>query len=557
MRKVSAVVVSLAIALSAFSAQVPAPVPQPLPPLDPAAAEVKQLVDASTIQELRWPDFTDYRKHLDNFYRPVNYTYVWLRNGRPTPQALAVIDLFRRADAKGINSVDYDAPRWDARLQKLRTGRAPSADLALFDVEVSATLMRYISDLHIGRINPRNIQFDLDIEHKKYYLPKLLMDIKDAANVNTILDQVEPPYEDYKRLRVILGTYMRIAADGDQKPFPAIKLLKPGESWEAVPDLAAFLQRVGDLPTTTKFDPKKKIYDGDLVTAVKRFQHRHGLVDDGKISAATLKQLNVPLSRRVQQIRLAMERWRWAPAEFARPPIIVNVPEFRLRCWDEQQHVALPMNVVVGQAFEHQTPIFQGDLRYVVFRPYWNVPPSIQRKELAPKVEKDHSYLSAHGYEVVDQNDQVVTAMNDDVVASIKSLRYSLRQKPGPENALGAVKFLFPNRNNVYLHSTPSQSLFSRSRRDFSHGCIRVEEPAKLAAWVLRDKPEWTPEKIAATMKGKEDNVQVNLAQPIPILILYATVVAPEEGDVHFFDDIYGHDATLENALAQGYPYPA
>jgi murein L,D-transpeptidase YcbB/YkuD len=253
-----------------------------------------------------------------------------------------------------------------------------------------------------------------------------------------------------------------------------------------------------------------------------------------------------------------MDRWRWAPAEFTRPPIIVNIPEFRLRCWDLNQDVTLEMNVVVGQAFEHETPIFQGEMRYVVFRPYWNVPPSIQRKELAPKVAANRSYLRQHAYEVVDENDQVITNITDEVVAGIRNVRYSIRQKPGPENALGAVKFLFPNRNNVYLHSTPAQALFSRSRRDFSHGCIRVEDPKKLAEWVLRDQPEWTATRIAEAMQpSAPENVFVNLKQTIPIYIVYATAVAFDSGEVHFFEDIYGHDATLENALAQGYPYPA
>jgi len=528
---------------------------QPVPP--ESATQVQALIASSMMSDLRWPDFTDYRKHLLNFYGPENFGMAWSRDGHPTPQALAVIELFRSADARGLQANDYDAPRWDARLRALAAGPASPSDLARFDVQLSATLMRYISDLHIGRINPRNIQFDLDIEHKKYYLPKLLAEIKVAGDVHTILDHVEPPYAEYVRLGEALEKYRRIMADGEQPALPAVAILKPGEKYTGLPQLVTLLRRVGDLPQESK--PNVKIYEGAVVDAVKRFQKRHGLEPDGKISARTLAALNVPLSRRLQQIQWAMERWRWAPAEFTQPPVIVNIPEFRLRAWDQQQHSALEMNVVVGQAFGHETPVFQADMRYLVFRPYWNVPPSIQRAEISPKLQKDRDYLAEHGYEAVDDYSAAsgTDVVTPQMVALIRTCRLLLRQKPGGSNALGLVKFMFPNRNNVYLHSTPSQLLFAKSRRDFSHGCIRVEKPAELAAWLLRDQADWTPDKIAAAMKGPVNNIDVNLKDPVPVLIVYATVVALENGEVHFFDDIYGHDQTLENALAAGYPYPA
>lgn len=519
--------------------------------------ELRSVVAQSVMPELRWPDFTDYRKHLENFYAPLEYREVWIRNGVPTEQALAVIALLRDADGKGINAADYDAQRWQQRVARLRTAGVTASDRVRFDVALSATLMRYISDLHIGRINPRNVNFDLDIEQKKYYLPKVLNEVRESRDVRAALAGIEPPYEGYRRLAGALQSYVKIAAAGDQPPLKRVKLLAPGDRYEDLAALATFLKRVGDLPQNVPFDAKKLVYEGALVDAVKKFQRRHGLVADGKISDKTFAQLDVPLSRRVQQLRWAMERWRWAPTEFDRPPIVVNIPEFRLRALDEQQQSALTMNVVVGKAFEHETPVFQGSMTYLVFRPYWNVTPNIQRKELGPKVAADPGYLRRNDYEVVDENGQVVTQIDSNTIAAIKSVRYSVRQKPGPLNALGAVKFMFPNRNNVYLHSTPAQDLFSRSRRDFSHGCIRVEDPLALATWVLRDDPSWSREKIAAAMSGKDEDVHVRLTKAIPILIVYATAVVDADGQVHFFEDIYGHDATLENALAQGYPYPA
>jgi len=266
----------------------------------------------------------------------------------------------------------------------------------------------------------------------------------------------------------------------------------------------------------------------------------------------------VPLGFRIKQIQWALERWRWAPSEFERGPIVVNIPEFVLHAWSDDMKHDSDMRVVVGQAYSHQTPVFEAAMRYVVFRPYWNVPPSIQANELVPHIARDAAYLARNNYEVVTPDGEPIEASSVDAstLARLRSGDLQVRQKPGANNALGLVKFMFPNQNNVYLHSTPSQTLFSRSRRDFSHGCIRVEDPAGLAAWVLHDQPQWTPEKIKAAMNGKEPTT-VSLAKPIPILIIYTTATVSDDGVIHFFEDIYGHDATLENALAAGYPYPA
>jgi murein L,D-transpeptidase YcbB/YkuD len=294
-----------------------------------------------------------------------------------------------------------------------------------------------------------------------------------------------------------------------------------------------------------------------LVEAVKRFQARHGLERDGRIGAATLAELNTPLSRRVLQLQLTLERWRWIPHEFAQPLIVVNIPEFELRALNRSYRTELEMRVVVGRAYKHQTPVFAADMKHVIFRPYWNVPPSIQRAEIVPKIKRDRSYLEKNGFEVVTSKDVVVTAgvVDDSTLAQLRAGKLLIRQTPGPKNSLGLVKFLFPNQHDVYLHDTPAVELFSRPRRDFSHGCIRVEKPGLLAAWVLRDKPEWSPDRIAEAMNGNK-TLQVNLDTPIPVLVVYSTALVLGNGEVHFFRDIYGQDAALEERLAAGRPYP-
>jgi murein L,D-transpeptidase YcbB/YkuD len=218
----------------------------------------------------------------------------------------------------------------------------------------------------------------------------------------------------------------------------------------------------------------------------------------------------------------------------------------------------MDMRVVVGKGMRTQTPVFTRDMTYIVLRPYWNVPPSILRSEIVRAIQRDRGYIASKNYEVTTQDGKVVTSgeISDEVLAQLRAGKLAVRQKPGPSNALGLIKLIFPNEHNVYLHSTPSQSLFSRSRRDFSHGCIRVEKPAELGAWVLRNNPDWTVERVQQGMQSGKDNVTINLVKPVPVFIVYGTALAYENGEVHFTDDIYGHDAKLAAALAKGYPYP-
>jgi murein L,D-transpeptidase YcbB/YkuD len=232
----------------------------------------------------------------------------------------------------------------------------------------------------------------------------------------------------------------------------------------------------------------------------------------------------------------------------------VNIPEFILRAYEGPGNVALTMPVVVGRAMRTQTPVMEEVMKYVVFWPYWNVPPSILRGEIIPKIVKDPAYLQKNGYEVATYAGKVVTdgVVSEEVLSQLRTGKLMVRQKPGPSNALGLVKFIFPNTNNVYLHSTPSQSLFGRSRRDFSHGCIRVEDPKALATWVLRNNPGWNRARVDAAFAAQKEQ-QVNLTQPIPVLIVYGTAIAKENGQVFFFDDIYGYDGTLSKLFDQAY----
>jgi murein L,D-transpeptidase YcbB/YkuD len=460
-----------------------------------------------------------------------------------------------------LSAEDYDGPRWSGRLAKLKPGASQPAetDAVQFDVALTVCVMRYISDLHIGKVNPKRFDFGFDIQSKKYNLPQFVKaNVVDASDVATALAQVEPPYPGYRRTIEALHNYLLYAKQYNGPQLPAIqKTIASGDSYTGVPQMTALLRLVGDLPADASTPADSTVYQGPLVDAVKHFQSRFGRTADGRITTQTLADLNVPLSARVRQMQLTLERWRWLPLGLHAAPIVANIPEFRLRAYDDNFEVALTMNVVVGKAYDHNTPVFEDSMQYVVFRPYWNVPYSIAKSEYLPKVARDPNYLSSKGFEVVNNRQELVASgpVTGDVLQQLRAGKLFIRQGPGPKNALGLVKFIFPNDYSVYMHDTPAQEFFSKTRRDFSHGCIRLEKPADLAVWVLRDNPGWNADQVRAAMNGNP-NQQVNLAHPIPVLIVYATVTVTEDGTVHFYDDIYGHDATLEEVLDKGYPYP-
>jgi L,D-transpeptidase YcbB len=518
--------------------------------------DIQTIVASGNLPAMRWPNFTDYRTALQKFYEPTEYAPAWVQGSQPVPQAQFLIDRFSDAWKKGLNPEDYDASRWTERIGALKTG-GPA--VAQFDVALSVCAMRYISDLRIGRVNPSHFDFGLNVQEKKYDLAEFLRNrVVTAPDLQTVLDGVEPPFAAYRRTEQALARYVELARADKGGTLPSVtKPIDPGKPYAGVPRLIQFLQLVGDLPPDAELPTDPQAYSGPVVEAVKHFQRRHGLDADGRLGPATIKQLNVPLKDRVVQLQLTLERWRWLPAEFPAPPIIVNIPDFRLRVLDENNNVTMDMRVVVGKAMRTQTPVFTREMTYVVLRPYWNVPPSILRGEIVPAIQRDRGYIARKNYEVTTQAGAVVTSgeISDDVLAQLRAGKLAVRQKPGPTNALGLVKLIFPNEFNVYLHSTPSVEAFSRSRRDFSHGCIRVEKPAELATWALRNNPGWPLEKVQQAMQSGKDDVTVNLQKRVPVFIVYGTALAYDNGDVHFSEDIYGHDARLAAALAKGYPY--
>jgi murein L,D-transpeptidase YcbB/YkuD len=522
-------------------------------------ALLQAYLNSAILPDLQYADFSAFRSEAQEFYEASGETLPWVRGRRPSAQARTLVQAFENADEQGLNPVDYDGKRWGARFATAESGGEGEADLVRFDLAVTVSTMRYVSDLHRGRVNPRDVHFDLDIGQHKLDLSEFLRkEVVNAADVSGALQSTSPPFPGYRRTVQALQTYMKLAAtDEADQPLPATaKPVKPGEQYAGATRLTRLLSSLGDMPAPRTASPGTTRYEGPVVIAVKHFQERHGLDANGILDPHTLKELNTPLSQRVEQLKLTLERWRWVPHEFERPPLVVNIPEFRVYAVNDKYLSAFEMKVVVGRAYQHKTPVFATQLSSIIFRPYWNVPWSIQQKELVPEIRKDANYLSKHDYEVVDARKSVVSEgdVSQALLAQLTSGKLVIRQRPGAKNSLGLIKFDMPNSYDVYMHDTPAHQLFTRSRRDFSHGCIRVENPVALAEWVLRDQPEWNRERIVDAMNG-DKTFRLALAKPIPVLIVYGTAVAMNAGEVHFSDDIYGFDAELESVLAKGYPY--
>jgi murein L,D-transpeptidase YcbB/YkuD len=523
------------------------------------SAPLKAIIVSARLQDIRWSTFSDYRTLVNNFYRPSGYTPAWITQGAPTAQALEIIQLLQEADKKGLRAEDYDASRWSARLARMLAAHTAD-DEARFDAAVTVCLMRYISDLRIGRINPRRVKFEYDVSSKKLDLPRFVREhFVNGTDLAAEVDKIEPPVAGYKRLRAALAQYLELAKKDDgTKLLDPIREVRPGGWYSDTPRLAKRLRWLGDLSENAAVPPNSNTYDGALVEAVKHFQGRHGLRQTGYLNSDTIREMNVPLNNRLEQIRLTLERYRWLSYTFTQPEVVINIPEFQLRGFAEGFHLELMTKVNVGDAFDAQTPVFGDHIRSIIFRPYWNPPPHILRNEIIPQL-KVNDDLEALNLELVTAGGQVIKKghLTPELLQQLRAGKVTVLQPPGPENSMGLVKFIFPNAHSIYLHDTPrSYNAFSEEERTFSHGCIHVQEPGKLAAWLLRKTKGWDLRRVEHAMHEGPDSVTVNLIPPVPLMIVYATAIVAENGDIHFFDDIYELDASLKQALAKGYPYP-
>lgn len=527
------------------------------PKLDEAPVRLSAIVASGRLDDLRWPNFSDDRSQLARFYRPSEYELAWVRDGQPTAQAVEVIQALQDADREGLRPEDYDASRWADRLTLLN-GPHDEAVEARFDAALTVCVMRYLSDLQFGRINPQHLGFEFDVSQKRLDLPQFVRErLVNGSDMRSALAEAEPPFAGYKRLRGALQLYEEFAKKDSGEKLPPYIRAQPGNLYGHIARVASLLRLLGDLPQNATIPPDAYKYEGVLIDAVKHFQERHGLNPTGELEPRTIAEMNVPLSDRVEQIRLGLERYRWLPHDFRQSSIVINVPEFRLYGFEGDQ-LDLTMTVDVGDQYDFQTPMFEKNMLYVVFRPYWIPPPGILRHEIIPQLTKNPS-LDKIDLELVSGNGQITRSGNitPAMFEQMRTGKLTVRAPPDADNALGLVKFIFPNQHQVYIHGTPeSDAKYYSEARAVSHGCIHAQKPAELAAWVLRNNPGWDLQRVEQAMREGRNNLQVNLASPIPVLIIYQTALVAENGDVHFLDDIYWHDKTLERELAKGYPHP-
>jgi L,D-transpeptidase YcbB len=498
---------------------------------DVRAAIAKRLGQArpKPIGEAQW-------KHAMKLYDQYGGYPIWLDgDGLRERRTKTLMTALLNADADALALDNYPLDDLHRVLATLLKEKHPSASL-LGDVDVvlTATYVTLGQDLLTGQVDPRTVSQDWHIKPTPAQVDSALAKFLRDRRFDVSITQMRPEYEEYKALEKQLVRYRQLIAKGGWQPVAEGKALKPGDAAPA-DRLTALRDRLrvegysinGD--SSRGADSTKAVYDHALAAAVAQFQSEHGIAVDSALGKETVQALNVPATFRLGQIAANMERYRWMPRSLGDKYVFVNVPAFRLSAYEDGKQV-MEMKVIVGAEYEDRnTPVFSDSMQYVVFRPYWNATDSIAAKELWPKIEADPTYAERNDYEVVTEDG-----------------KQRVRQRPGDKNALGLVKFMFPNTFSIYMHDTPEDQLFQKDVRAFSHGCIRLEKPEEMAQWVLG----WSPEQVTAAEHGPDDR-RVNLKGKVPVYIVYFTTFM-RDGRLHFGNDLYGRDGPLVDAVKNG-----
>jgi murein L,D-transpeptidase YcbB/YkuD len=408
--------------------------------------------------------------------------------------------------------------------------------------------------LLFGKVDPERLDADWNMarEGMNFQPAARLQQAVDSGRVYEMMEELKPRHPFYVRLKQALARYREMQAAGGWEPVPTGRALKMGESDPRVPAVRRRLAVSGDLPPGFA-GSRSEAYDEALQAAVRRFQGRHGLAADGVLGNTTVEAMNVPVQRRIDQIRVNLERSRWVLHDVKERLVVVNIAGFELFLGDDGQR-QWETRVQVGKPFR-RTPVFKSEIRYLVFNPTWSVPPTVLAADVLPAVKRNPAYLRTHNMRLVDASGKVVNpAQVKWSAVSDRSFPYRIEQEAGPDNALGRVKFMFPNPHSVYLHDTPKRELFRQSARAFSSGCIRVEDPLRLAELLLDDPGKWSRAQIEKTV-ASGSTMTVNLSRPVPVLILYWTAETGADGRVDFLPDVYGRDPAVLKALNGEFRY--
>lgn len=484
---------------------------------------------------------------LLEIYRDNGYQPFWLKNGQPDQRGKDIFAALRDSSSHGLDPASYLVKN----ISQFWAGSDTSSQVKL-DIVLTLGMIRYVADQREGRLLPRLVD------------PKLFATARDAEvdwqtlfqtafktpDMAAFLANQAPPFRQYRLLQKTLAEYRNIAATGGWPSIPQGPVLKPNSLDSRIQIVRNRLVITGDLGAR---EIKGDVFDHPLVEAVKKFQKRHNLSNDGVIGKQTLAAMNVSVDYRIQQIIINMERYRWLKQLNDERLVVVNIAGFEAAA-GTQNNFDVSMPVIVGNTY-HETPVFNDTIEYVVFNPYWNVPPSIARKEMLPNLQKDPGYLKKHNMRIFEgwkpgAVELDATTIDWGRVTERGMNGYHIRQEPGPDNALGSLKIIFPNEYSVYLHDTPAHNLFKKETRALSHGCIRMGKPAEMASWVLGGEEKgWSVERVKEVVASRKQ-LEVTLDQPVPVHILYRTVfIRPDEDAVYFYNDIYGRDKLLAQAL--------
>lgn len=475
---------------------------------------------------------------------------IWSRGEALTPQAVGLLDAVAAASGDGLESTKYLSPRAVASLRALvpageENDSAPPGRiraLAKADLLLTRTFFAYAGHLGQGRIGPRQAGLRWQSAPRRLDLAASLTQAVNGDGVTTALSALAPPHPGYAKLRRALADYRALAARGGWPAVPAPPAAGSAEAPDAVALLRARLAATDDLAGDATSD------DAVLEEAVRRFQMRHGLPPTGKVDRETRQQMNVPIEERIRQIEANLERWRWLPENLGARHLAVNIPDFTLQLVEDGVAVDT-FRVVVGKTHQ-QTPVFSDSMTHLELNPYWNVPSGILRNEILPAARKDPDYLRQEEMEVLAGWGEETVELRPEQVqwSSLRPGSIRVRQRPGGKNALGQIKFVFPNSFDIYLHDTPADRYFARVQRALSHGCVRLDRPLDLAARLLGGDPAWSRERLAQTIAAGERRA-IRLPQPMPIHLLYWTAWVGDGGELNFRADLYGADLAMARAV--------
>ena len=483
-----------------------------------------------------------------NLYNKRGFAPLWLDGWQLKPGSFTVLENLRNAGAHGLCGDDYLLVQLEGLIglhKDFARKNLPLApqNRAVLDLFLSQAFLTFASHMVEGQVDPRLAHVDWRARQRKVHLLKLLEYALDNDRMPQVLEGLYPPHEEYRNLVAALALYQKLSALGGWPVIPSGPAIRPGDRNHRVRLLKELLQTTGDLTQVTEAGP---LYDEETVAAVMKFQARHGLVDDGVIGSKTLVALNVPVEERIRQIELNLERWRWMPKSFGKQHLRVNVADFSLVVVEDGETV-LQMPVIVGTQYR-KTPVFSAQMSYLEFAPYWTVPPTILREDKLPIIKQNWRYLEEKHFRIVSRSDAETFIDPEDVDwqnTDVENFPGLLRMEPGPWNPLGRVKFMFPNRFNVYLHDTNESYLFDNNVRSFSSGCIRVKRPDELAYYLLQE--ELGAARLEELLAASEPE-QVPI-KPVPVHIQYWTAWVDQEGLVNFRPDVYFRDLDLEVVL--------